>query len=171
MKITIGFSRHKGFAPFSKLLCAYMDTDFSHVYMKFKESNMPDATIYHAVGKGLIYLSEQHFMEHNIVVAEYEFDISEDVHNKIRVDFHTQAGTNYGYLQNLGIALVDVLNKYFNCNIKKNPMAEGINCSEWVGQVLDDAIGDWTKIDPSLIKPSDIRNFLKDFYGNNQTYN
>jgi hypothetical protein len=168
MKIIIGFSKHRGFAPFSKLLCLYMNVDFSHVYMKFQDTKMPDPTILHAVGKGLIYLSDTVFRQHNEIV-QYTFDISDETFDKIKTDFHRQAGEDYGYLQNLGVFLIDLIKSISSNEVAKNPLSEGINCSEWVSQVLDDAIGDWTDKDPNLIKPSDIRNFLKDNYGSFQS--
>lgn len=157
MKIMIGFSKHKGFAPMSNLIRMYMGTPFSHTYLKLKLDCFDKPSVFHAVGKGLILLSYDTFLEHNQVVAEFELDISDDLFKEICNTFHNKASSSYGYLQNLGIILADKF------KLNKNPLNDGINCSEWISYCLEEVYpNDWneSKQDFNLITPKQVYNYL-----------
>lgn len=157
--IIIGFSKHKGFAPGSDLIKWFMNKDFSHTYFKFKEDLYDDHTIFHAVGKGLNYISERTFLEHNQPVAEFELPISDELFNELMQDCHKHAGGKYGYFQNLGIALVRGLAK-IGITLDRNPIDDGINCSEWGYYILEDIDGKWIHIDPNLVAPDQVYDYL-----------
>lgn len=158
--IIIGFSKSKhSWAIGSDLIRWFMNKDFSHTYFKFKEDLYEDYTICHATGKGIIYMSEQTFSLSNKTVAEFELTISENLFDELLQDCHKYAGANYGYFQNLGIFLVRCLNK-IGIKLNKNPIDDGINCSEWLYYLLREVDGEWTKTDPNLIAPDEVYNYL-----------
>lgn len=158
--IIIGFSKNEGsWAIGSRLIRWFMHRDFSHTYFKFKEDLYEDHTIFHAVGKGLIYVSERSFLKHNTPVAEFELTISNELFDELLQDCHTNAGNDYGIFQNLGIAVVRGLSK-IGIKIDRNPINDGINCSEWAYYLLEEIDGKWTQTDPNLIAPDQIYDYL-----------
>lgn len=158
--IYIGYSRHKGSAIGSDFIRKYLGTPFSHNYFKFKDPQYNDSTVFHAVGRGLSYVSESRFLKTNTIVAEFEVQVSDETYNELLNDCHLNAGIKYGTFQNLGIVIVDCLNK-LGCHIKKNPLDDGINCSEWVAYLLEEVYGKWTEIEYNLITPKETYNYLK----------
>lgn len=157
--IIIGFSKHRGFAIGSWLIRLVLQRPFSHTYFKYKEPEYQDGTVFHAVGKGLIYISETSFLEHNEPVSEFNLSISDDSFAGLMQECHKIAGRDYGYLQNIGIALIRWANK-IGFNIKHNPLNDGINCSEWAADVIEEVYGKWTDKDPNLIAPDDVYKYL-----------
>lgn len=159
-KITVGFSRNKNNAIGSLLIRKFMNREFSHVFFKYKEPLFEDATLFHAIGKGLVYMAENTFLSHNVVVDEFELSISQELFNELMMDCHNNAGKDYGFFQNLGIFAIRSLNK-IGFNIKKNPINDGINCSEWLYYILEEIYGKWTETDPNLVAPDEVYDFLK----------
>lgn len=158
--IIIGFSKHKGsWAIGSDLIRWFMKRDFSHTYFKFKENLYEDHTICHATGKGVNYMSETTFLEHNEPVAEFELEISDSLFDELLQDCHKFAGANYGYLQNVGILIVRVAAK-IGIKMNKNPLNDGINCSEWGYYILEEIDGEWIHIDPNLVAPDQVYDYL-----------
>jgi len=112
------------------------------------------------VGKGLSYISETSFKSRNIIVIEFALEIPDDLYNELLEDCHNNAGVHYGFLQNVGIVLVDLLNRV-GFSINKNPIDDGINCSEWIYFLLEAVFGKWIDKDPNLVTPEDAYLFLK----------
>lgn len=158
--VYFGFSRPNHRMLGSEVIQKYMKTDFSHTYFKFKEELFEDHTIFHSVGKGLSYISETNFKSHNIVVIEFALAVPDDLYIELLQDCHNNAGVKYGFLQNIGIVLVDLLNR-LGLRINKNPIDDGINCSEWIYYLLEAVFGKWVDKDPNLITPEDAYLFLK----------
>lgn len=157
--ITIGFASHKEFMIGSVAIEWLLNTDFSHTYFKFKEDRFQDHTIFHAVGKGLIYMAETTFVESALVVKEFDLQISDDLFQELMVDCHINAGKDYAYWQNLGILFDRILAK-FNIKMLRNPFKYGINCSEWMYYIIEEIDGKWTDTDPNLVAPDEVYNYL-----------
>ena len=158
--IQLGFSTHKKFALFSWLIKKVLNRQFSHSYFKFQE-NYSDKTVFHAVGKGLIYISETTFIEQNTTIKEFDLSISDELFLELMEDCHKNAGKDYGFLQNLGIAIIRGLAK-LGIIINKNPINDGINCSEWLYYILEEIYGKWIDKDPNLVAPDDVFDFLEE---------
>jgi hypothetical protein len=157
--IIVGFSTHKGNAIGADLIRKYMGTEFSHVFFKFKEEHYTDYSVFHAVGRGLSYVCETRFLKTNQIVAQFELSVSDETYYELLNDCHASSGLKYGYLQNLGILIVECLNK-LGCKFTKNPINDGINCSEWVAYLLEEMYGEWTDKDYNLVTPLDVYNYL-----------
>jgi hypothetical protein len=158
--IVIGASRNRQCKVGSLLIQWHMGTNYSHVYFKFQEELYTDATVFHAVGKGMQYVSYTNFLEHNIPVHEFELIISDEIYAELMQDCHKNSGKVYGFLQNLGIFLVDTWNKLPFKKIHRNPIDDGVVCSEWTAWILEDCYGKWTDKDYNLVKPIDIVEYL-----------
>ena len=166
MEICIGFSYRNGFAPGSFIIRKILDTPFSHVYFKYKENDLNHATIYHAVGKGLTYISDTNFHKKNTTIFEFKINISEELFKELKNDCHDHASMDYGFFQNIGLVLVRALDK-LGITVKKNPINDGINCSEWAYYILEEIHGKWIDCDPNLVGPDQVYEFLVKNYGNN----
>lgn len=157
--ITIGFSKHKGFAPASWAIRKFCGTEFSHTYFKFQQEFLEEKTVFHAVGKGLTYISETNFLVHNEPTKEFELKIGDQDYAELLNKCHKSASIKYGYLQNLGIGFVSILQK-LGIKYKRNPFNDGVNCSEWVCILLQSLYGDWAKKSNDLVSPNDVYQFL-----------
>jgi len=73
--LIIGFSRAKGFKPFSLAIQLFDSTNYSHTYIKLSNKHFNDFDIYQA-SKGMVnHVVEQTFLEENQVVAEFSMPI------------------------------------------------------------------------------------------------
>lgn len=158
--IVVGFSKAKSkWEVGSTLIAWWMGEDFSHTYFKFKEDMFQDWTVNQSTGHGINYMAETSFLQNNVSVKEFSLNISDELYLEILTTCHVNAGVSYGYLQNIGILIVDLLAKV-KINVRKNPLPIGINCSEWMFYVLEEVYGKWTDKDPALVEPKDVYNFL-----------
>lgn len=167
MKIfKVGFSTSRSRCAIgASLIRWYMRTPFSHVYLVFGKA--PTELVVHATGKGLFPISRKKFLEHNFVVEEFEISVSDLEYDKIKMLSYDNMGTKYGYWQNIGILIAELLcTTYKKLNINKrivNPFMDGVNCSEWVSMALKvedtEAFAEFS--DSNLISPSDVYKYLK----------
>lgn len=157
-KITIGFSKSKKkFAVGSVLIRWYMGTPYSHVYLKFDAKSFDRTLVYEAVGKGVRFVGLKNWQHNHEEIASFELNISDDNYKKIMQFCIDNSGSEYGFLQNIGILFSDAF------GIKRNPLTSGENCSEVIGKIL---VLEGYKInkDLDLLTPKDIFLIL-----NNQT--
>lgn len=158
--ISFGFSRNSKGKIGSRILCWAMRKKFSHTFFMFKEKMYSDRTVQQSTGHGVASMSETRFLQDNIIVQEFPVAISEALFDEILQECHKYAGCNYGYLQNLGVAIVRLAAK-LGIKINKNPLDDGMNCSEWMCYILDEIYGKWTTKDPNLVGPDDVYAFLE----------
>jgi len=162
-KLRIGFSKNAEGKVFSVILQKYMNRDYSHTFIEYDTvKHMGDYAIYHSsLSSGVGFANKTIFEEHNEIVAMYEIELCEESYDLVRRNLFGVCGRKYGLMQNLGVAVVDLLKKI---GIKiANPFKKNENCSELVfrhaiakvhPQLLD-------IYDPDSIKPSDVEELLK----------
>lgn len=154
-KVWIGFSKNHKIGSY--LIRCYLDSNFSHTFFRFKDDSFEDSMVFHAVGKGLTFISETNFLKENVRVDEFKLDISEELYIELRNACNKHAGLHYGYLQNIGLVLMKIF-----C-LNNNPLNDGINCSEWVAYCLEEIFPeDWdsSKMDFNNVSPTDIHDYL-----------
>lgn len=137
MKLTIGFSRAKGFAPISKLIMACERTNFSHAYIRIRSESLDRDLLYQAAGSGVHFVGRALFEQTAQVVEEYEIQIPDENRKAFLQWCVDEAGKPYGRLQILGLALIRLL-KLFGIKIK-NPFPNGDGayvCCELVYRAL-----------------------------------
>jgi hypothetical protein len=157
VKITIGFSKHLGFAPMSSAIRWYLDTPFSHTYFKVQLPGLCDASVFQANGKGIGICSYTNFKSHNLPILEFDCEISDELFYELYNDFHNKAGTSYGYVQNLGLLVADLF------KLKVNPFQDGVNCSEYIAYCLEETNPqDWnsSKQDFNMVSPKTVYDYL-----------
>lgn len=152
--ISIGFSKSaKKFAIGSIAIRAYMQTDYSHVYIKFYSKSLDRTLIYEAVGSGVRFIGQEKWKNHAIEMHSYDLEISDESYIKLIQFCVDNAGEEYAFCQNLGV----VIAKMFN--LEKNPFQKGQNCSEITGELLK-LEGFRICKDINLATPKDIKRIL-----------
>lgn len=151
-KIIVGFSHStKKFAPFSIGIRWWDQVPYSHVYFQFESRSYKVNMIYQASSTMLNYMSKDVFLMNNVVVKEFELDITDEQYASLMESCMKSAGLPYGSLQICGIIIADIL------SLQKNPFPseDKYVCSEWVGEELE-KLGYKFDKDLDLLKPSDI---------------
>lgn len=157
MEIKIGFSTtNNKFKIGANLIRWWIDAPFSHTYMEFNLPYIEDSLIFQAVGHGVEIKPKNLFLKENVVVNEFTVTISQEKLVFVLNKFFNFIGSRYGFLQNVG----SVFAKIFN--LKRNPINDGINCSELMAEILID-------LDPeafcnfedlNLVTPKDVYIYL-----------
>jgi len=152
--ISIGFSKSaKKFAIGSMAIRAYMQTDYSHVYIKFYSKSIDRILVYEAVGSGVRFIGQEKWKSHAKEMHSYDIEISDESYTKLMQYCVDNAGESYAFCQNLGVVIAKVF------KLSKNPFQEGQNCSEVAGEILkleNFSISE----DMNLITPKDIKRIL-----------
>lgn len=153
--ITIHFTSSTKFLPIGCwVIKSYMHTSYSHVAFEFA-TNRGKELVYEAVGVGVRYISKAIWLENVKIQESYIITMSDDQYNQLMDFCIDHAGVKYGYLQNIGIFVADLL------KLKKNPfdMKEEV-CSEILGEILIQ-LGYVFNKTADLLTPKDIEVELK----------
>lgn len=130
--LIIGFSRAKGFKPFSLAIQWFDNTKYSHTYLKLSNRHFNDYDIYQA-SKGMVnHVVDQTFLSENEVIAEFSLPIDSDEKKEIINLIRYKLGKPYSFRTILGIffARFGVKWKWFLDG------EEAYICSELVARVL-----------------------------------
>ena len=133
-KIYIGFSYTDKIGSYA--LRQYMKTSYSHVFFELEHKHLfGQNTIFHAsMTSGVSYWSDSNFVKANVKTHLFEIELPEEEYRSLRAKLHNRAGEQYGFMQNLGIVLVDIAK---NLGISmQNPFRKASNCSELVFDAL-----------------------------------
>lgn len=159
----IGFSRNRYNKLGSKALQWYMGREYSHTFIEYDTSkNIDDNTIFHSsMSTGVSYWSNLNFEKSNIKTHLYKIEVSNELFFQLRKKTHIHAGDHYGYLQNIGIVIVDFF-KNLGINIE-NPFRTNENCSELVFLFLVEMYPELKeKYNKDTIRPDHIQEILED---------
>jgi hypothetical protein len=110
--ITVCFSKAKNH-PFpigSLAIRLYLGTDYSHVSYHFLDEVTEEPVVYEAVGAGLRFIGKRLWEDHAEIVDSYKLEVSEETYTEMHRVCILSCGKPYGYMQNLGIYLADILN-------------------------------------------------------------
>lgn len=158
MKISIGFSRHPS-SFISRIISLVEKTHFSHTYIRFHDIMGKDM-VFQASDLKVNLQSYVNFDIKNDTVAEFDFDVSEDMGMNMLLSAFDKLGMNYAFSQLLGFSLVKFLAKF---GIKiQNPFHDGRSnyvCSELVGEFLSTYFN--AKFDDlDTLSPKDVYDYL-----------
>jgi hypothetical protein len=149
-KITIGFSKPKGFfKPYSWLIRAFLRTPYSHVYCKHRSEKYNLDLIYQASGIQVNFMSGKQFNKDAITVAEFSFDISEEQFDEYMAFAIGESGAHYSKIKPFEIV--------FKKDFDKETGPQWV-CSTLVAKVCKDYLSDKT-VDLDYANPKDIYNF------------
>lgn len=166
--IVVGFSKAKHWYKLgSKLICLVDNAPFSHTYIRFYAQKYDTWLIYEAKGAGVNFCSIDNFNDHATVVEEYLINITEEAKNKTVGYAIKNCGNPYGVIQLVGMAWVMLL-KRLGCKSPKNPFTKGTVCSELVGHILRDCLGEDVPQDLDIASPKDINILVKKIHKDQQ---
>lgn len=163
-KIYIGFSRPKKFAILSWLIRVVLKTEYSHVYVKFHSDTYDRNIIYQASGLQVNFVGEKLFDEKEIIVKEFEFDVSDDTYTKMMIFAIDKAGYPYSVKQLFDIAGYMLTKKVLLSEDGRNAYI----CSELASQMIKEDLKIPIDKDLDLITPKDVYIIL-DGYQNGKT--
>jgi hypothetical protein len=152
-KIIIGCSRNSLIG--SKIIQWWIGANYSHVYTKWYLSDQNREIVYHAAHGLVHFRAAKHFNNDNIVVEEFEIELTCEQFSKFSTKCIDLAGEEYSKLQLLHIFLVGVTNGKFKT--KDQP---GYICSELMCELLED-LGYKFQKPKYLVDPKDIIECLK----------
>lgn len=157
-KIVVGFSRSKKKIPiFSWLVRLWQGgTAYSHVYLKvFTTGILLNSDTYLHAAEGKVFaMSSKQFLKRNEPTDEYQIIVNTNTFKKLINEMHELSGEDYGYMQNIGIIIVQLF-RLFGKEIK-NPFPSGFNCSELVQELLELEF-DFSQFDKNTITPRDVK--------------
>lgn len=162
-EIEIVFTKSKKCFPFfSWLIRLWTWKPYSHVARKMQISFLNKPNYFQANEGKVNWEYEDHFAKKHEVVKTMKFSVTEKERARFNKACWEQVGAKYGFMQNVGIVLVDIAN-IFGLDIS-NPWKEGMNCSEVLYRtILKPKFGDMG-YRPDTIKPHHIEKILKDRY-------
>ena len=162
--ISIGCSRPKDWKPLAEAIMLAEGTNFSHVFVSWKCTNIDRRKVYEAVGSGSRKISNERFKEKAHVVEIYQFEVGLEDLFKIDQMTHDEAGTPYGYLHLVGLALMRVKAWFYRrLGLKRkasNPFKDGK-----FSQICVEAGAYVIELSKKNELPGDIEDYgLKEFY-------
>lgn len=131
---------------------------FSHVALEVPVGFLEKPMYWQANEGKINYEYHDHFHKEHEVIHKYEVKVPEEIYDVMKKERLKSAGENYGYFQNAGIALVDIL-KLIKIKIS-NPWKKGKNCSESIYLNVLKPMFPGLKLDPNTIKPHHVKKVL-----------
>lgn len=134
-KIYIGLSKPVKWKIGAEAIKLWINRPYSHVYIRFISSNPKVPSNIYQASHGMVHFRTfDNFTKDNIVVKEWEIDITDEERVNILASCMQLAGEPYDTFNLLKIFSVDVLN---SCGIKlKTFNGRGFICSELVGTIM-----------------------------------
>ena len=159
-KLIIGFSRPNKFKVGSFIIRLFEKTEYSHCFIKWNSTSLDEVLLYHAHSKGgLNFISTQNFIKDHSIVKEYEIELDPLIHKAIQKYCVQKAGSEYGYLQLIGIAYYRLM-LFFKRKVS-NPFPQGQVCSEIILRIFKHIIRAKIEgIDENVAGPHDIEKVL-----------
>jgi hypothetical protein len=160
-KIYIGFSKPKKWKIFAKLIMLGYGIPYDHVYVRFNSDRYDRDLIYQASKSMVNFMGVGVFSEENIIVDEFEVEISDEKLTAMIQFAIDNAGKAYGVKQAFGMAIVrvaEIFGKYI-----ENPFKDGGKtyvCSELGAYVLEHFAGSVIPKDIDDITPKDLYEYL-----------
>jgi len=164
LEIYACFSRakHKS-AIFSKLLQLWMGASFSHSYFRIVDKELSMVYVYEAKSGGVHLRSIETFDSVNDTVEMIKMPkLCPLIEKEFKRDLIQWSGIHYGYKQNIGIAIADIVNN-LGFKMTRNLFNDGMNCSEVVARLIEKHWSLKFKERYDLIDPKDLRNELKEW--------
>ena len=156
-KIVVGFSRPKKWKPFAWLIMVGYGIPYDHVYVRMHSDSYERDIIYQASKSMINFMGTTVFEADNIIVKEFQVDISTENKKALMQFAIDNAGKPYSIKEAVGLAWVRI-NALFGRKIT-NPFKDGTNgyvCSVLADYILDHYTtvkvpGDFEDADPRFL--------------------
>ena len=149
MKLEVGFSTGKGFAPLSWVIRQEMGTPYSHTYLHFPGSHL----VFEANQKGVQMIPCEKWEKSNKVIKVVSIEITHERYQEIMAFVEANEGKPYSNWQ-----LVVIL-----FNLPFDNGGKSYICSELIARVLAPELG-LTQSKLDKMKPIDIYNLVMEKY-------
>ena len=160
-KIVVGFSRPKKFKAFAWLIMKGFGTPYDHVYIKFHSDSYDRDIIYQASKMMINFMGGKLFNDENIVVKEFDIEITPDSKKAMMQFAIDNAGKPYSMKEIFGLAWVKI-NSWFGRKIP-NPLRDGNDayvCSVIATYILENYAGKDIPGDFEDVTPKDLYDYL-----------
>jgi len=107
-KIIFGLSRPKEWKAFSALIMSAYSVPYSHAYIKIWSEKYQRYLIYQASSTMVNFMNQPSFLEHNVIVHEFEVEVSEEVKTRVMKFAIDNCGKPYGKKEIVGMAWVRI---------------------------------------------------------------
>jgi hypothetical protein len=171
-KIIFGFSKPKKFKPFALLIMLGYGIPYSHVYIKFHSDKYNRDLIYQASHSMVNFMGTEIFYRDNIVIEEFEIEISDNKKSEMITFAIDNVGKAYGVKQAFGMAIVRI-SELIGIKIS-NPFSDGNQtyvCSELGAYILEHFSGRDIPEKLDDVTPKDLYSYFiklkENLYGNN----
>lgn len=153
-KVIVGASKTSKIG--SEAIQWWINAPYSHVYIRWHLATQDREIVYHA-SHGMVHFREyNNFKKENIIVCEFELELSEAQFKKFSQKCIDLAGESYSKLELLQIILCDITNGKIHTEDQV-----GYICSELLCELLED-LGYIFNKPKYLITPKDIIEKLKE---------
>jgi hypothetical protein len=156
--VRMGFSCSRSWKIGSVVLRKYMGTAYSHVYIRYEDSQGRDI-VFHAAHGTVHQILHSNFIIENNPIFEYETEISEESYQKLKDFYYEKAGLPYSIKELMFIPIHD-LAWNFNYYLKGED-DPGYICSGLAGTVLDQICGIKFEKPYNILRPDDIEKALQ----------
>jgi len=136
--IIIGFSTHRGPSLLASLIRRAEGTEYSHVYLRVYSESLDRWLVYQASGLAVNFMGFERFLQHNIIIEEYQIQVTQAEKQAILRFCVDEAGVPYGSKWLVGMAWVRLAKLWFDRKVG-NPFPSGqatYACSKLMGYVL-----------------------------------
>lgn len=156
--IIIGMSSPVNKKIGSEAIKWYLNTDYSHIYIKMYSKSLDRTMIYHAAHGLVHFIEESNFLSTNKVIKEYELTLSDQMLLELKQKCIDLSGVDYGYDELPKIVIKDIC---VRLNIPFNVInSKGYICSELVAEILEAIFKVKFEKPKYLITPKDIDIYL-----------
>lgn len=165
-KLTVGFSRAKGFKPGSWLIRLGTGKPYSHVYFQWYSERYQEYLTYEASHGMVHFTGFKQFQNERDVIKVYELNVPLESYENFVKKCIQLCGVKYGSLQLIGIAFIKILKAFGISSKYTNYLGFGRSqyvCSELAADLLQDCFNIPCEIDLDQIEPSDIDSILEKY--------
>ena len=158
-QVYFGFSKPTEVKIGAELIKWWTKAPYSHCYVRFVSEKLNMSNVYHAA-HGMVHFREfNNFLKDNTRVVEYRVDLTEEQYNKLLARCMQLSGEGYGYLELIGIVLVDIAYK-LNIPLKLND-GQGYIYSELAGILCIELLNIEFNKPTYLLTPPDVDEALR----------
>lgn len=154
--IKVGFSRPRGFSMGSLLIRIADRAPYSHTYIRFYSSRYDRWLVYQASPAVVSFYGMSEFVKSSEILREFDIDVSEETRSRMITYAIDTSGMPYDMRSVAGIAIVKVAALLGKRIVSPFGDGRGMFCSELVGSVLKEIVGERISGDISTMTPKDI---------------
>ena len=145
--------KNSPFLFLSKLIRWVQNTPYSHVRLRWVNTTGRNL-VYEASGNKVQFIGELAQENYKVnLIKLYQINITYEQYRGLIDLCMKYAGVDYGFLQLIGIGLVQLF------SLKSNPLSNGVRsqvCSELVGRFLEEVLNQQTDLDLDIAGPKEL---------------